>query len=293
MDFLCVDDRMTDENLGVNRANRNRARHDRKMGAMTDVSHGHRKNGMDDRNDLKMVVNLLNRNRALRDPKTDENSDVNRGRHKNVTDDHSMDDDHHGVLVDHHKNVTDDRNDLKMVVNHVSRNYVLPDQNLVVKMDVSLYLRMNGMDDRNDLNLDVSLGLHMSDLLDDHSTDDDHHDALVGHRKNGMDDRNDLMTDVNRVNRNYAPRDRKMGANLDAMNRPVKLMVYLSKSCDRMSHDHLRCGHLKMRHHDTNRMDGKNLDGKMKIHHVIHRMKVYRMRLNRASHLMMVCRMKI
>jgi hypothetical protein len=221
MDFLCVDDRMTDENLGVNRANRNRARHDRKMGAMTDVSHGH------------------------------------------------------------HKNVTDDRNDLKMVVNHVSRNYVLPDQNLVVKMDVSLYLRMNGMDDRNDLNLDVSLGLHMSDLLDDHSTDDDHHDALVGHRKNGMDDRNDLMTDVNRVNRNYAPRDRKMGANLDAMNR------------DRMSHDHLRCGHLKMRHHDTNRMDGKNLDGKMKIHHVIHRMKVYRMRLNRASHLMMVCRMKI
>jgi hypothetical protein len=183
-----------------------------------------------------------------------------------------LDDDHHGVLVDHHKNVTDDRNDLKMVVNHVSRNYVLPDQNLVVKMDVSLYLRMNGMDDRNDLNLDVSLGLHMSDLLDDHSTDDDHHDALVGHRKNGMDDRNDLMTDVNRVNRNYAPRDRKMGANLDAMNRPVKLMVYLSKSCDRMSHDHLRCGHLKMRHHDTNRMDGKNLDGKMKIHHVNRRM---------------------
>jgi hypothetical protein len=60
-----------------------------------------------------------------------------------------------------------------------------------------------------------------------------------------------------------------------------------------MSHDHLRCGHLKMRHHDTNRMDGKNLDGKMKIHHVIHRMKVYRMHLNRASHLMMVCRMKI
>jgi len=48
-----------------------------------------------------------------------------------------------------------------------------------------------------------------------------------------------------------------------------------------------------MLHRDTNRMDGMNLDGKMKIHHVIHRMKVYRMRLNRASHLMMVCRMKI
>jgi hypothetical protein len=241
---------------------------------------------MDDRNDLKMVVNLLNRNRALRDPKTDENSDVNRGRHKNVTDDHSMDDDHHGVLVDHHKNVTDDRNDLKMVVNHVSRNYVLPDQNLVVKMDVSLYLRMNGMDDRNDLNLDVSLGLHMSDLLDDHSTDDDHHDALVGHRKNGMDDlnldvktgenrdrrMNDLLDDLNlvasRVNRNCVRRDRNLGANLDAMNHHVKSMVYLSMSCDRMSRDHLRCGHLKMHRHDTNQMDGKNLDGKMKIHHV-------------------------
>jgi len=54
----------------------------------------------------------------------------------------------------------------------------------------------------------------------------------------------------------------------------VKLMVYLSKSCDRMSHDHLRCGHLKMRRRDMNRMDGKNLDGKMKSHHVSHLMKV-------------------
>jgi len=60
-----------------------------------------------------------------------------------------------------------------------------------------------------------------------------------------------------------------------------------------MSHDHLRCDRQMMLHRDTNRMDGMNLDGKMKIHHVIHRMKVYRMRLNRASHLMMVCRMKI
>ena len=31
-------------------------------------------------------------------------------------------------------------------------------------------------------------------------------------------------------------------------------------SCDRMSHDHLRCGHLKMRHRDKYRMDVKNLD---------------------------------
>jgi hypothetical protein len=172
------------------------------------------------------------------------------------------------------------------------------------------------MDDQNDLmtdvNLDVSLYLHMNDPLGDHSMDDDHRDVLVGHRMNGMvdrndlkmvlkmgvnlcrrmngtDDRNDLKTDGNHVNRNYAPRDlmmdasldvslclrmsdrlggHLMGANLDAMNRRVKLMVYLSKSCDRMSHDHLRCDRQMMRHRDTNRMDEKNLDGKMKIHHV-------------------------
>ncbi len=41
-----------------------------------------------------------------------------------------------------------------------------------------------------------------------------------------------------------------------------------SMSCDRMSHDHLRCDHQMMRHRDTNRMDGMNLDGKMKIHRV-------------------------
>jgi hypothetical protein len=125
----------------------------------------------------------------------------------------------------------------------------------------------------------------MSDQLVDHLMDGDRHDVLVDHHMNGPDD---LMMDGNHVNRNYAPRDLMMDANLDAMNHHVMLMVYRSKSCDRMSHDHLRCGHLKMRRRDMNRMDGK-----MKIHHVIHRMKVYRMRLNRASHLMMVSRMKI
>ena len=44
-------------------------------------------------------------------------------------------------------------------------------------------------------------------------------------------------------------------------------------SCDRKSHDHLRCDHQMMRHHDTNRKDGMNLDGKMKIHRVNRRMK--------------------
>jgi hypothetical protein len=65
-----------------------------------------------------------------------------------------------------------------------------------------------------------------------------------------------------------------MDANLDAMSRRVKLMVYLSMSCDRMSHDHLQCDRQMMRHRDKNRMDGMILDGKMKIHHVNHRMKV-------------------
>jgi hypothetical protein len=50
-------------------------------------------------------------------------------------------------------------------------------------------------------------------------------------------------------------------------------------SCDRMSHDHLRCDHQMMRRHDTNQMGGKNLDAmildvKMMIHHVIRQMKV-------------------
>jgi hypothetical protein len=68
---------------------------------------------------------------------------------------------------------------------------------------------------------------------------------------------------ASRVNRNYAPRDLMMDANLDAMSHHVMLMVYLSMSCDRKSHDHLRCDRQLMRHRDTNRMDGMNLDGKI------------------------------
>ena len=79
--------------------------------------------------------------------------------------------------------------------------------------------------DVDDLNLgddhlmDVNLCLHMNDRLGGHLKDDDRHDALVGHHKNGMDDLNDLKMgaslDVSRVNRSYAPRDRKTDANLD------------------------------------------------------------------------------
>jgi hypothetical protein len=140
-------------------------------------------------------------------------------------------------------------------------NDLLDDQNL----DAS---RVNRNCARHDQKMgaktDVSRDLRMNDLLDGHLKDDDRHDAPVGHRKNGMDDRNDLKTDGNHVNRNYAPRDLMMVGNLDAMSHHVKLMVYLSMSCDRMSHDHLRYAHLKMRRRDMNRMDGKNLDGKMK-----------------------------
>ena len=143
-----------------------------------------------------------------------------------------MDGDHHDALVGHRKNEMDDRNDLKMVVNLLNRNCVRRDR----KMDE---------------NSDVSHGLHMNDLL------------------------YDLNLDVNLLNRNYAPRDLKTDGNLGAMSRRVMLMDDPSKSCDRMSHDHLRCDHQMMRHRDMNRMDEMNLDGKMKIHHVIHQMKVY------------------
>jgi hypothetical protein len=138
----------------------------------------------------------------------------------------------------------------------------------------------------------------MNDLLDAHSMGDDHRDVLVDHRMNVTDDlkmvgnllnrncvrhdrnldvtmveshdrhKSDLQDDrslgVNRVNRNYAPHDLTMDANLDAMNPRVKLMDDLNRSCDRMSHDHLRYDRLKLRHRDTNRKVGMNLDGTMK-----------------------------
>ena len=68
---------------------------------------------------------------------------------------------------------------------------------------------MNGMDDRNDLTMVVSLvvnrGHRMSDRLDDL-------------RMNVTDDR---KMDGNHVNRNYAPHDLKMVVNLDAMSHHV------------------------------------------------------------------------
>ena len=75
--------------------------------------------------------------------------------------------------------------------------------------DVLGDLRMNGMDDRNDLTMVVSLvvnrGHRMSDRLDDL-------------RMNVTDDR---KTDGNHANRNCVRRDRKMDVNLDAMSHHV------------------------------------------------------------------------
>jgi hypothetical protein len=95
-------------------------------------------------------------------------------------------------------NVMDDRNDLKMVVNLLNRNCAL----LGRKMDE---------------NLDVSRGLHMSDLLDDRNdlkTDGNHVNRNYAPR--------DLNLDASRVNRNYAPRDLRMNVNLDGKNLHVK-----------------------------------------------------------------------
>ena len=134
--------------------------------------------------------------------------------------------------------------------------------------DVLGDLRMNGMDDRNDLTMVVSLvvnrGHRMSDRLDDL-------------RMNVTDDR---KMDGNHVNRNYAPRDLKMDANLDVMSHHVMLMGDLNMSCDRMSHDHLQYDHRMMHRRDMNLslvvmiLDVMNLDGKMMNHRVIRRMKV-------------------
>jgi hypothetical protein len=221
-----LDDQMKDGNLFVNRDLR---MNDRLDDHSTDDDHrvvpvGHRMNGMDDPSlGVKMDVSRdLRRNDRL--------------------DDHSMDDDHRDVLVDHHMSGMDDR---KTDGNHVNRNCVRRDLNLVVKMD-------------------VSRGLRMSDLLVGHLMDGSHVNRNCVRHDLSL----DAMTDGNHVNRNYAPRDLMTDVNLGAMNHHVMLMDDRSKSCDRMSHVHLRYDRQMKRRRDMNRMDGMNLDGKMKIRRV-------------------------
>ena len=120
--------------------------------------------------------------------------------------------------------------------------------------------------------------------MDDLSLGDDlMKDASRGHRMNDLLD--DLNLDANHVNRNCVRRDQMTDVNLDGMNLHVKLMDDLSKSCDRMSHDHLRCDHQMMRHRDTNRMDVKNLDAMKMMNHRVNRRMM--------DDLKMVCLMKI
>ena len=239
-------------------------RNDRKMDETTDVSHDLRRNDLlDDRNLVaKMDGNLYRQTNVMdgrNDRKMDETTDVSLYRRTNdPLGDHLMDVDRHDDLVGHRKSATgdqnldanrghrmnakDDRNDLMMVVNLLNRNCALHDP----KMDVSRGHHMNDplVYRKTDENSDVNRDLRMNDQLDD------------------------LNLDASRANRNCVRRDQMTDVNLDAMSHRAMLMVSLNMSCDRKSHDHLRCDHLKMPHRDTNRMDVKNLDGKMKIHRV-------------------------
>ena len=121
----------------------------------------------DDLHGLNLDVNRVNHNCALRDRKTDENSDESLYLRMN------------DLLDDHSK-------------------YGKKSHRVDLSIDPECYVlgghRMNGTDDRSDLNLDV-----MMDANRDHRTND----PLV-----------DLMTDVNHVNRKTVRRDRKMDANL-------------------------------------------------------------------------------
>ena len=103
-----------------------------------------------------------------------------------------------------------DVDDLNLDGNRVNRNYVRRDQKMVVMMD-------------------ASRGLHMNDLLDDHSMDDG---LMKGgnlyRRMNVMDDRNDLMMVVNLLNRNCALHDPKMDVMMDASRANRRTGVHLN-----------------------------------------------------------------
>jgi hypothetical protein len=313
-----MSDRLDDQNLGVSRVIRNCVRRDLMTDGNLDVNRDHHMNVMDDRNDLMMVVSLdVSRGHRMSDLLVDQNLDVmmdgNLYRHTNVMDDrndltmvvsldvsrghrmsdllvdHLMDVDHHDVLVGHRM------------------NDLLDDLNLDVTMDVSRDLRMNDqlddhlmdgkMSHRVDLSIDpecyVLVG-HRMNVKDDRKTDGNHvsrNYVLPDQKTGGNLDasrvnrncvRRDLNLDANLLNRSYAPRDRKMDVNLDAMSHHVMLMGDQSKSCDRMSHDHLQCDHRMMRRHDTSRnlvvmildVNHPKTDDPMHLRRVNRRMKV-------------------
>ena len=181
---LPLDDRHRMDYLGVD---------DLKLGVSLDVSRDHRMNAQ--LGGHLMGASRVNRNCARHDLMTDGNLDVSLCHRMNdLLDDRNLDDDLHD------QNLDDDLHDQNLVVNLLNRSCVLRDQNL-------------------DVNLVVSRGLRMNDLLDDHSMGDGlmkgaNHD----HRMSVMGDRNDLMMVVNLLNRNCALHDQnldaKMGGNL-------------------------------------------------------------------------------
>ncbi len=131
-----------DQNLDESHVNRNCVRHDRKMGAMTDVSHDHRRS--DRLDDLSSYVTKSYRVDLTIDPlcyvtddrndlMTDVNLDVSLClRMSDRLDDHSMDDD---LMTDVNRvNRNCVRRDLKTDASRVNRNCVRRD----LKMDVNL-----------------------------------------------------------------------------------------------------------------------------------------------------------
>ena len=196
-----------------------------------DVPVGHRMNVMDDPNDLRMVVNHVNRNCVLLDLMKDGNLDVSHDLRRNDRlDDLNLDVTKVGNR-DHRMNGMDDRNlDVMMDVSRGLHMYDLLDGHLKDgdRHDVLVGHRTNVMDDRNDLNLDVS-------------------------RVNRNYAPRDLKMDVNSDAMSHRVKltgDRSMSC--DRM------------SHDHLRCDHLMMRHRDTNRVDVMNLDGKNLDGKLK-----------------------------
>jgi hypothetical protein len=206
---------------------------DQNSGVTTDANRDLHTN--DQLDDLNLVANRVSRNCALRDPKTDGNLDVSLCHHTNDRlDDHLKDDDHRDVLVDHRMNVTDDR---KTDANRVSRRSgvhlnaqlvyehrvdLTIDPECYVRHDLSLDAMTDGSHDHRtsdllgDLSLDASRanrrsGVHLNaHLVYEHRVDLTIDPECYVRRDQMKDVNLDVMRDGSHVNRNYAPRDRKM-----------------------------------------------------------------------------------
>jgi hypothetical protein len=140
-------------------------------------------------NDLLVYRNLdVSRDRHMNDPLDDLTMDVSRVNRNYVRRDLSLD-----ALTDgSHDHRRSDRVDDHLKDGKKSHRVDL-------SIDPECYVLVghhtNVTDDRNDLNLDVSRGLRMSDLLGDQNSD--------------------VMTDANRGNRNCVLHDPRMGGTTD------------------------------------------------------------------------------